>query len=97
MLELYFSVGSRSTSVCVNAYYILINDFAYLIFTKLKFWEIMYFSLTFEVHCEDHVSLACTLRKTSKTCVRFYTGCGTGNIVKLLSASGVTVFKILTL
>jgi hypothetical protein len=45
---------------------------------------------------EDHVSHAYTLRKISKTRVRVYTSYGTGNIVKLLSANDVTVFKILT-
>jgi hypothetical protein len=44
---------------------------------------------------EDHVSYACTLRKTSKTRVRVYTSYNTDNIVKLLSANDVTVFKTL--
>jgi hypothetical protein len=36
------------------------------------------------------------LKKSSKTHVRVYTSYSTGNIVKLLLANDVTVFKILT-
>jgi hypothetical protein len=45
---------------------------------------------------EDRVSHACTFKKSSKTRVRVHTSYGTGNIVKVLSASDVTVFEILT-
>jgi hypothetical protein len=41
---------------------------------------------------EDHVSHACTFKKSSKTRVRVYTSYDTGNIFKLLSANDVTVF-----
>jgi hypothetical protein len=44
---------------------------------------------------EDHVSHACSLKKTSKMRVGVYMSYSTGNIVKL-SANDVTVFKILT-
>jgi hypothetical protein len=49
----------------------------------------------FEV--EDCVSDACTLRRTSKKRVGDCIGYGTGNIVKLLSANDMRVFKIVTL
>jgi hypothetical protein len=45
---------------------------------------------------DDHVSHACTLRKTSKTRVRVDTNYGTGNRVTLLSVNDVKVFKLLT-
>jgi hypothetical protein len=66
------------------------------LFGTIRFHAFMAFGCLNLVRVKTMLVMLAHLKNSSKTRVRVYTSYGMGNIVKLLSANDVTVFKILT-